>query len=163
MRFRVSTLGTLVLALVLVSGAAARPMHHPGFHRPFFHPHAGGRVFIGGSVFFDPFLYPYYPYYPVSYPYPVYGYPPPPPEEEASGPPPGPGEEQRSAMEDATRRANYGLVQLRGVPDGASVDLDGRFWLTADALDGRWLALPEGSTRSPCAHAASSPLSTTST
>jgi hypothetical protein len=35
-------------------------------------------------------------------------------------------------------------VQLRGVPDGADVDLDGRFWLAAEALATRWLALPEG-------------------
>ena len=41
-------------------------------------------------------------------------------------------------------RASYGLVQLRSVPDGASVDLDGRFWLTAKQLDARWLGLPEG-------------------
>jgi hypothetical protein len=34
---------------------------------------------------------------------------------------------------------------LRGVPDGAAVDLDGRFWLTAEDLDQRWLALPRGS------------------
>jgi hypothetical protein len=33
---------------------------------------------------------------------------------------------------------------LRGVPDGASIDLDGRFWMSADDLDQRWLALPEG-------------------
>ena len=45
---------------------------------------------------------------------------------------------------DEERRASYGLVQLQGVRDGASVDLDGRFWLTAAALDRRWLALPEG-------------------
>ena len=35
-------------------------------------------------------------------------------------------------------------MQLRGVPDGASVHLDGRFWLTAEQLDERWLGLPEG-------------------
>ena len=35
-------------------------------------------------------------------------------------------------------------MQLRGIPDGASIDLDGRFWLTANDLDERWLALPTG-------------------
>ncbi|HLK10026.1 MAG TPA: hypothetical protein VKW76_01455 [Candidatus Binatia bacterium] len=39
---------------------------------------------------------------------------------------------------------SYGLVQLRGVPDGARVDLDGRFWLEADGLDTRWLVVPRG-------------------
>jgi len=33
------------------------------------------------------------------------------------------------------------------VPDGASVELDGRFWLTANDLDERWLALPNGEHR----------------
>jgi len=40
--------------------------------------------------------------------------------------------------------ASYGLVQLRGVPDGAEVDLDGRLWLRAQGLAQRWVALPEG-------------------
>ncbi len=53
-------------------------------------------------------------------------------EPEASGPPEDP------------LRWSYGLVQLRGVPDGAAVDLDGRFWMTAAQLDRRWLALPHG-------------------
>jgi hypothetical protein len=35
-------------------------------------------------------------------------------------------------------------VQLRGVPDGADIDLDGRFWMQAQDLDQRWLALPQG-------------------
>src|SRR5262249_13704483 len=52
----------------------------------------------------------------------------------------------RTAPGSCTARiGTYGLVQLHGVPDGAAVDLDGRFWLTADGLDDRWLALPEGS------------------
>src|SRR5436309_1325316 len=62
----------------------------------------------------------------------------------APGPAEGPG---GATAEGASPRAaipTYGLVQLRGVPDGASVDLDGRFWLTAEGLDARWLALPEG-------------------
>jgi hypothetical protein len=121
----------------------------PGFHHGFHGPRT--RFFVGGSVFFDPFFYDpfYYPYY-VPYPYPAYMYPPP-ADYAWSAPPPGeaPGEEEQSQggesseAEDAAR-ATYGLVQLRGVPDGASVDLDGRFWLTASGLDNRWLALPRG-------------------
>jgi hypothetical protein len=111
-----------------------------GFHPGFGH-HSHGHVFVGGSVFFDPFYYDpfFYPYY-VPYPYPAYVYPPPPdyawsaPPEEGESPPP---------EEDASR-ATYGLLQLRGIPDGAAVDLDGRFWLTAQRLDDRWLAVPRG-------------------
>ena len=40
--------------------------------------------------------------------------------------------------------ASYGLVQLHGVPDGTAVDLDGKFWLKAEHLGARWLALPRG-------------------
>lgn len=43
--------------------------------------------------------------------------------------------------------ASYGLVQLRGVTEGANVELDGRFWLVAEQLDQRWLALPHGEHR----------------
>jgi len=128
------------------------PVGHPGsgFHRgPFFHrPFFGTSVFIGG--FWDPFFYPGF--YPYVVPYPVYAYPGGPagwgeaPTEEA--PPPGEGEEAEAETENApsdeSQRATYGLVQLRGVPDGASVDLNGRFWLSANDLDHRWLALPEG-------------------
>jgi hypothetical protein len=92
------------------------------------------RVYVGG-VFHA--YGPPYPVYPYPYPYP---YPPPPP------PPPWP-EPDEPADETEPReldRASYGLVQLRGVPDGADVDLDGRFWLVAEALDRRWLGLPEG-------------------
>jgi hypothetical protein len=121
--------------------------HHHGFGG---HGHGG---FVDGFFFFDPFFFPYYVPYPAYGPY-GYGYPPPP--EDWEGPPPegeqgeaesgppaeGPPAEQQSA--DAGS-ATYGLVQLRGVPDGAAVDLDGRFWLEAHELDGRWLALPHGS------------------
>jgi len=117
--------------------------HGGGFHR------GGGRVFVGGSVFFDPFWYGYpyyyypYPYYP-SYPYDYPDYPPP-PDEEASAEPGQPGAEAPEAAPPSTPRiGTYGLVQLHGVPDGAAVELDGQFWLTADGLDDRWLALPEG-------------------
>ena len=162
---------TLALATVLAFGGSADAARgggghgggfggHPGgfhgpggFHRGFhggFHGH-GPRVFFGGSVFFDPFFYgpyyyPYYPYYP--YPYPGYVYPPP-PDYTWSAPPPEEGEGQAEApppaeSDEEASRATYGLIQLRGVPDGASVDLDGRFWLTAQHLDQRWLAVPRG-------------------
>jgi len=112
-----------------------------------FHGGHGPHVFFGGGVFFDPFYYGgyYYPYY--GYPYPGYVYPPP-PDYTWSEPPPEEGEQQAEAppaeSDEEASRATYGLVQLRGVPDGASVDLDGRFWLTARALDNRWLAMPRG-------------------
>jgi len=148
----------LLLAVAVPAGAAHGGAHsgsvhgggyHGGVHHGGFH-HTGSHVFVGGGVFFDPFWfgypysyypypYAYYPYYPYYYPESPY-YPPPPPEEESgagSGPPEG-------GSMPAPRAATYGLVQLRGVPDGAAVDLDDRFWLTADSLDDRWLALPEG-------------------
>ena len=106
------------------------------------------------QIVVDPFFY--YPYaYPYYAPYPGYGYeypPPPPPEEpgyEAGQEPQygaqseAPPEESQPTPEDA-ERASYGLVQLRGVPDGASVDLDGRFWMKAERLENRWVALPRG-------------------
>jgi hypothetical protein len=128
--------------------------HGGGWHGGGWHGHGHGHgfgpsVFIGGS-FFYPWYYPAYPYY--SYPYPYsypYGYAYPPPDDsewEAGAPPPSGGEDEQddeSAYADA-RSASYGLVQLRGVPDGASVDLDGREWLRADGLDQRWMALPHG-------------------
>jgi len=109
----------------------------------------GGRFggfpgFIDGGFFFDPFFSPYY--YPYYAPYPVEPYP---PDDEGWGePPPEAGNEPRAergppAREEA-ERASYGLVQLRGVPDGAAVDLNGRFWLRAEGLDQRWLAIPYG-------------------
>src|SRR5206468_2577781 len=101
--------------------------------------------------FFAPYYSPYY-YYPYYYPYPAYA--PPPPEEPGWGAPPDDeqsgGEESRTApppQADDARRATYGLVQLHGVPNGAAVDLDGKFWLTASDLDTRWLALPQGEHR----------------
>jgi hypothetical protein len=106
-------------------------------------------VFIGG-VFFDPFLFPPYPFY-VPYPYPVWTYPYPAPvaPEWESLPPEAEEEDDDDARRaerppDEANLASYGLVRMRGIPDGASVDLAGRFWLRADDLDGRWLALPRG-------------------
>ena len=112
-----------------------------GFHRGdrFF-----GGVFIDDPFFYDPVFSPYaYPYgYASAYlPPPVDWQEPSPPEAQAQG-----GDEQHveaAPLEDSLK-ASYGLVQLRGVADGASVDLDGRFWLTAAKLDQRWLALPHG-------------------
>ena len=162
-----------IFLLVAAAGAHARgfaahgggghghsaPHHQVYYHHSGHSGHSGSRVFIGGffgAPFYSPFYYPYYaPYYapypypyPYTYPYPVYGYPPPPPaaqsgpgaapEQEDSAPP------QEESAPDEGLRATYGLVQLRGVPDGAAIDLDGRFWLTAKQLDQRWLALPHG-------------------
>ena len=119
--------------------------HSGGFGHGGFHGGFHGHVSIGG-VFFDPFFPYWYPYpyaYPYPYLYPSYSYPPPPEEgPEASAPQAQHGEEGGSA-EDADQ-GTYGLIQLRGVPDGASIDLDGRFWLTANAIGTRWLALPSG-------------------
>lgn len=146
----------IVACVVFLGGAVAadaRPQgsfhHGPSMGRgPFFHGGSHSHVFFRGGFFFDPFFFPYY--YPYSYPYyapypPPYAYPPP---DDAGQPPP---EEEGAPLAESTppppadsERASYGLVQLRGVPDGAAVDLDGRFWLTADGLDQRWLALPDG-------------------
>ena len=139
--------------------------HGGGFHGGRGGWHGGGfrgghghgpHVFIDGGFFFgapfywdyDPFFYggPYYYPYPPAYAYPYY-YPPPPPAEEPQAESSPPEEEQGGSEPQASGpagRASYGLVQLRGIPEGASVDLDGRFWLTADQLDERWLALPVG-------------------
>jgi hypothetical protein len=158
------------LAAAAAHGGVAGGAHWSGGHWGGGHWggfHGGTRVVVGGGFFFGPFGYPYYPYaypygygygypyggYPYGYPgyYPPAYYPPPPPPYDAgSAPPPesSPPAEQGSTTEQPTpedaRRADYGLVSLRGVPDGAAVDLDGRFWLTAEALDQRWLALPRG-------------------
>ena len=123
-----------------------------GFHGPFVHHGFGGPdFFFGFSPFVVPYYYPY-PYYPYPYyPYPYYEYPPPPPyaypsEVPESGAPSGEEAQaptQENEAEEA-QQANYGLVQLRGVADGADVDLDGRFWLRAENLGNRWLALPRG-------------------
>jgi hypothetical protein len=117
--------------------------HRGYYHRP--------NVFVTGFWNPFPYRYPYYRYYapyPLYYPpYPVYY---PPPDESGWGAPPGEvpaepdAEKTPPAASDEAARASYGLVQLRGVPDGAAVELDGRFWLTATSLDERWLALPDG-------------------
>jgi len=149
-------LAALALALALGPASSADAQRRGGFshhgsmghgfggHRPFFHSHPRSRFFIDGGFFFDPFFFPYY--YPYYAPYPVEPYLP--DDEGWSEPPPEAGSEPRAESQPPAReeaeRASYGLVQLRGVPDGAAVDLDGRFWLKADGLDQRWLAVPHG-------------------
>src|SRR5262249_13044475 len=112
-----------------------------------------------------PYGYPPYGYYPpAGYPYPPPGYsdyPPPSsgteyPTEEApppqSGPPPGypseppPGypSAESGAQSPPPTDASYGMVQLRSVPDGAGVDLDGQFWLDASQMNDRWLPVTPG-------------------
>lgn len=116
---------------------------HGGWHGGgFYGPRA--RVFIGSSFYWDPFWPGYYPYY---YPYPApYAYPvspPPPPRDRDYARDDDDRDDYEPPQED-TERASYGLIQLRGIPDGADVDLDRRPWLRASALDNRWLAVPEG-------------------
>lgn len=124
---------------------------HGGGHGHFHHHHGSDFFFFGsfgpywyGGWPYGPYAYPYsYYWYPYSYPYP---YPPGPyrvyddPDDRDES------EESYSPPSDA-EPASYGLIRLDGVPDGASVELDGRFWLTANDLDERWLALPNGEHR----------------
>jgi len=120
----------------------------------------GPSVFFGGGFggYYYPYPYPY-PYY---YGYPT-GYPPPgpppgwyssdsyPPDEDApqatpppdAGAPPPPDESAAEAPPPADT-ATYGLIQLRSVPEGAAIDLDGRYWLDARRLDDRWLPVAPG-------------------
>jgi hypothetical protein len=130
------------VAALLVGFAALLPS--PSLARGW---HGGPHIVIGTGFFWSPYFYERYgypyPYYPPPPPpyyyYPPYYPPPTPPAREPSA-----SRERRTADDEAARTASYGLVQLRGVPDGASVDLDGRFWLRAEKLDQRWLALPAG-------------------
>ena len=120
-------------ALSLVAALAPRPAA------------AGVNFSFGfGFPFFPvPFAFSYG--YPYAYPY-AYGYPPPDDSEWEAGAPASGGEDEPdddSTYADA-RSSSYGLVQLRGVPNGATVDLDGREWLHAEGLDQRWMALPDG-------------------
>jgi hypothetical protein len=117
---------------------------HGHFHGGFYGP----SIFIGG--YWDPFWPRYYsyPYYYPYYPYPgPYSYPAYPPSaetddryarDEERDPP------RNDASAEDARRATYGLMQFRGIPDGAQIDLDDRFWLDAQGLDQRWLAIPDG-------------------
>ncbi len=134
----------------------------------------GPGVVIGGGFAYSPYAYPYYGYaYPPAYAPGAYptdsdpsypSYPPPgyyggdpdtSPDANAAAPsqyaPPPEGE---APQDDTAPEAEapppddygstYGLVQLREVPDGATVDLDQHPWVDGRGLDDRWLALPAG-------------------
>jgi hypothetical protein len=144
-----------------------------GGHHVFFAPRfVVGGGFLYGSPFYPWPYYWGYPYGPYGWPYPYgpypfggYGYPPydeevpdyPPPSAQSPAPdqsaiPPAAGQlpspDQPGVAEQAEAAgddySSYGLIQLRGVPEGATVDLDGRRWLDGHNLSGRWLALPAG-------------------
>jgi hypothetical protein len=159
------TLVAIVFALTLVPGQAAAfggggrggppprgSFHgHGGWHGGGhdFHRHFGGpNVFFYES--FGPYWYPGWGWYPpYSYPYPYWAYPPPYPYAAQEPPDYDNGDDERAERPppDEAEKASYGLVKLDGVQDGAAVELDGRFWLTARDLHERWLALPEGEHR----------------
>jgi hypothetical protein len=142
-------------------GMAGHPAHGGGSwgHASPGHPvscHRTPRVFIGGGFGF-PFFWPAYsfgydfgPAYPYGddlsvYPFPgtyVPGYPPGDWGAQSTPTDAGSLTPDNAELQDD---GSYGLVQLHGVPDGATVYLDGRFWLVAHGLDGRWLALAGGS------------------
>jgi hypothetical protein len=156
----------LALLLVISAGATRAAMHgghgggmHGGMHAGHaIGPRGGGWYggwhgrfgFYAFPLVYDPFYSPAYPYDPY-YPYdPTYAYPdypssesPPPQTEEQQGTSE-PGGEYAEAAPESPLDASYGLVQLRGVPDGTAVNLDGKFWLKAEDLGARWLALPRG-------------------
>ncbi len=144
---RAAALAALLCLVAVPADARHRGHRHSGHHhRHFGHHHRhhfhGPRAFVGG-FFWDPFFDPRY--YPYPVPYPVYAYPAPPPEEPDVRAEHDEDEDTaRADVPDDPLRASYGLVQLRGVPEGAAIDLDGRYWLTAQRLDERWLALPHG-------------------
>src|SRR5262249_10263447 len=84
------------------------------------------------------------PSYP-DYPPPGYeGEPDPAPDTEATPPPQYVPPSGAEAAPSDDYGSSYGLVQLREVPDGATVELDQRPWMNAHGLDDRWLALPAG-------------------
>ena len=127
--------------------------HGGGHHH---HHHGGSSAFFYGGYWpywypgwgwYRPYYYPYYPYYYSYYPYyPAYAYPPssPPwrePDDDEDD------DERADAPPAEVEPSSYGLIKLDGVRDGAAVELDGRFWLTARDLDDRWLALPAGEHR----------------
>ncbi len=169
---RVLTAIVLSLLLAVPTQAVARQGHGGGGRRLSFPSHGGSRhgwhgghgghyhhhhhhgsgFFFYGS--FGPYWYPGWPYRPYLYPYyayyyPYYGYPypyPPVPYRVDDD------DDERDVPEESpppadSETASYGLIRLDSVPDGAAVELDGRFWLTADDLDDRWLALARGEHR----------------
>lgn len=137
----------LFAALLLASGSAIAGGGHGGGHGGggshghgwgggWHHHHSDfGATFFYGPWFWDPYFFPYAPaYYP--------GYVPPPDDTDA--PPPESGGWSTEGDADDPLDASYGLVQLTGVPDGVTVELDGRHWMRAARLGERWLALPRG-------------------
>src|SRR5262249_29870368 len=145
-------------------GGAPPPGWHGGWNGHAFFPHnrvffvPGGPAFFFGTGWGWPYYYGYPYYYPYPYPYPYYGYPtayPPPPwyptqqyppdqqyQPDSGAPPPPDAGAAPPPDEGAAPPAsgsNYGYVQLRSVPEDATVDLDGRFWVDARQLDERWL------------------------
>ncbi len=51
---------------------------------------------------------------------------------------------QYGAALESGAASNYGFVQFREVPSGASVDLDQRPWVRSPGLENHWLAIPAG-------------------
>jgi hypothetical protein len=136
--------GTVALLLgMLAAGIPAKAL--AGGRHGHFHGHHHGPSISFGFGYYPyviPYTYPYpYVYYPRPYPVPPAA--PYPVDDPDRPPPPPPGNPQDESTEEE-EPASYGLIQLRGVPDGAEVDLDGRFWLRAQDIEQRWLALPEG-------------------
>jgi hypothetical protein len=129
---------------------------HGGGHHGHHH-HGGSSFFFYGSYgpwwypgwgWYRPYYYPYYPYYYPYYPYyPAYTYPPSAPPWRPSADDDDYDDTRAQAPPADVEPASYGLIRLQGVRDGASVELDGRFWLTARDLDDRWMALPKGEHR----------------
>jgi hypothetical protein len=145
---RATKVAALLVLLIAVPAYAGRGGHGHGHHHGHGHFHGGFHgpsIFIGG--YWNPFWPRYYPYpyyypYPAPYPYPVYAPPSDADDRYARSEEREPRRSESSAAD--ARRATYGLMQIRGVPDGAEIDLDDRFWLDAQELDNRWLAVPEG-------------------
>ncbi len=101
------------------------------------HHHSGfGATFVYSPWFWDPYFFPYAPAY-----YPAYA---PPPDDADYSPPPESGGWSTEAAADNPLDASYGLIRLEGVPDGTTIELDGRFWMQAARMSERWLALPRG-------------------
>jgi hypothetical protein len=145
----------LLAAVLLASGSAIAAGGHGGGHGGGGgHGHGGGghghghgwsggwhhhsdfgATFFYGPWFWDPYFFPYAPaYYPGDIP----------PPDDADVPPPESGGWSTEGDADNPLDASYGLIRLAGVPDGATVELDGRYWMQAARLSERWLALPRG-------------------
>lgn len=144
----------LLLAAALLASSPAAAGHGGGGHGGGgggWHGHGGGGWhghgwgggwhgytdfgFGYGPWFWDPYYFPYAaPYYPAYAP---------PPDDTDVAPPESSGGSTEGDAENPLD-ASYGLIRLAGVPDGATVELDGRFWMQAARLGERWVALPRG-------------------